>query len=108
MEMEVLGEGLAPRVQDRGDPDRAAEVPRIAAEGEQRVGGRAEEQRIDHARIALRQRIEQMRERQDDVAVRNGQEVGGDPLVGSDSEDDGPQRHDDDGVGVLERQLDHV
>ena len=45
MEVQVLREGLTPRVEDRGDPNRAAEMSRIAAKGEQRVGGRPEEQR---------------------------------------------------------------
>ncbi len=76
MEMPVLGERLAPRVEDRGDPDRAAEMPRIAAEGEQRVGGRAEEQRVDHPRIALRERVEVMRQREDDMKVGDRQQVG--------------------------------
>ena len=70
--MEVLREGLPPRVEDRGDPNRAAEVPRIAPEGEQRVRGRAEEQRVEDARIALRERVEVMWQREDDVEVRNG------------------------------------
>jgi hypothetical protein len=60
MEMEVLGEGLALRVKDRGDPDRAAQMPRIVPEGEQRVGGRAEEECVDHARIALREGVERV------------------------------------------------
>ena len=34
VQVQMLREILAPRVQDRGDPDRAAEVPRIAAERE--------------------------------------------------------------------------
>ena len=71
VQMEVLRESLAPRVEDRGDPDRAAEVSRVAPEGEQRVGGRAKEERIDHARIALRERVEVVRQREDDVEVRN-------------------------------------
>ena len=56
--------------------DRAAEMARIASEGEQRVGGRAKEERVDHARIALRERVERVRQREDDVEVRNGQQVG--------------------------------
>ena len=74
--MEVLGEGLAPGVQDRGDPDRATQMPRIAPEGEQRVGSRAEEEGIEDARIPLGQRIEQMREGEDDVEVGNREQVG--------------------------------
>ena len=74
--MEVLREILPPRVEDRGDADRAAEVPRVTSEGEQRVGGRAKEERVDDARIALRQRVEVVRQREDDVEVRNRQQVG--------------------------------
>ena len=69
--MEVLREILPPRVQNRGDADRAAEVPRITPEGEQGVGRSAEEQRIDNPRIALCERIEVVRQREDDVKVRN-------------------------------------
>ena len=56
--------------------DRAAEVPRVASEGEQRVGGRAEEQRVEDPRIALGERVEVVRQREDDVEVRNRQQVG--------------------------------
>ena len=59
--MQMLRESLSPRVQHRGDADRAAEMARIAPEGEERLGGRAEEERVDHARIALRQGVEVMR-----------------------------------------------
>ena len=58
MEMEVLSEILPPRVEDRGDTDRAAEVTRVTAEREQRVGGRAEKERVDHPGIALGERVE--------------------------------------------------
>ena len=34
MEMEVLRERLAPRVQDGGHADRAAQMPRVAPEGQ--------------------------------------------------------------------------
>lgn len=71
-----MREGLAPRVEERGDADGAAEVTRIASEGEQGVRGGAEEERVDHARIALRQGIERVRESEDDVEVGNGQQVG--------------------------------
>ena len=76
VQMQVLRERLSPRVQDGGDSDRAAEMPRIASEGEQRVGGRAEEQRVDHPRIALRERVEIVRQREDDVEIRDRQQVG--------------------------------
>src|SRR5712691_7340986 len=76
MEMEVLREGLAPRVEDRGDPNRAAEMLRIAPEGEQRVGGRAEEERVEHARIALCEGIDVVRQGEDDMKVRNWEQFG--------------------------------
>ncbi len=76
MEMEVLREGLAPGVEHRGDADRAAQMPRVAPEGEQRVGGRAEEQRVEHARIALRAGVEGVGHGEDHVKVRDRQEVG--------------------------------
>ena len=44
-------------MEDGGHADRATEVSRIAAEGEQRVGGRAKQQRVDDARIALTERV---------------------------------------------------
>ena len=74
--MEVWGQILSPRVEDRGDADGAAEVTRVASEGEQGVRGGAEEERVDHARIPLRQRIERVRESEDDVKIREGQQVG--------------------------------
>ena len=74
--MEVLGERLAPSVEDRGDPDRATEVSRVSTEREQRVGGGAEEQRVNDARIALCERVQIVRQGEDDVEVRNGQQVG--------------------------------
>ena len=72
----MLREILPPRVQNRRDPDRAAQVTRILAEGEQRVGSGAEENRVDHTRIALREGMEVVGQGEDDVEVRNGQEVG--------------------------------
>jgi len=54
----VVRQGWSPRVEDGRDADRPAQMPWIAAEGEQRVGGRPEEERVDHARIARRECIE--------------------------------------------------
>lgn len=74
--MQVLRERLAPGVEDRRDPDDATEVPRVSAEGEQRVGRRAKQERIDHPRIALGEWVEVVRQCEDDVEVRNGEEIG--------------------------------
>ena len=59
--MQVLREILPPRMQNRRDADRAAEMPRVPTEGEQRIGGGTKEQRIDNPRIALCERIEVVR-----------------------------------------------
>ncbi len=63
-------------MEDRSDADRAAEVMRVASEGEQGVRSGTEEERIDHARIAVGERIERVREGEDDVTIRNGEQLG--------------------------------
>ena len=73
--MQMLREGLTPGVEDGRDADRAAEAAGIAAEGEQRVGGRPEQERVDHAWIALRERVERMGQGEDHMKVRNRQEL---------------------------------
>ena len=67
--MKMLRKILPPRVQHRRDADRATEMPRVSTEGEQRVGGGAEEERVDHARIALREGVERVRQGEDDVKI---------------------------------------
>ena len=73
--MEMLREGLTPRVQDGGDADGAAEVAGVAPEGEQGLGGRPEQERVEHPRIALRERIERVGQREDHMEVGNRQEL---------------------------------
>src|SRR3970040_881860 len=72
--MNVLREILPPRVEDRGHADGTAEMSRVVPEREGRVGGRAKEEGVEHAGIALGQRVEVVRQREDDVKVRNRQE----------------------------------
>ena len=67
----MLREGLSPGVQDGGDADRPAKMRGIATEREQGVGGGPKQQRIQHARIALGQGVEGMRQGEDEVEVRN-------------------------------------
>ena len=59
-------------MQNRGEADRATEMPRVATEREQRVGRGAEEEGVQHARVALREGIEIVRQREDDMEVRDG------------------------------------
>ena len=63
-------------MEDRGDPNRAAEVTRVAPEGEQRLGGGMEQERVDDPRIALCEGVEGVRQREHDMEVRNRQQVG--------------------------------
>jgi len=73
--MDVLGQRLPPGVQYRSDADGAPELGGIAAKGEQRLGRGSEEERADHARIALGERIERVGQREDHMEVGNRQEV---------------------------------
>jgi hypothetical protein len=76
VEVQMLRQILPPRVQDGGDADRAAEMPRVSPKGEERVGGRSKQQRIDHARIPLSQRVEGVRQGEDDMKVRDREQLG--------------------------------
>ena len=73
MQVEMLRQRLSPRVEDRGDPDRAAEMTGIASKGQQRVGRGAEEEAVHHARISLREGIEIVGQGEDHVKVWDGQ-----------------------------------
>ena len=83
--MHVLRERLAPGVEDGGHAELPAQVPGIAAEAQERGGRGLKEQTIEQARVALRQRVERVRQREDDVKVRNRQDLapaGGQPALG--------------------------
>ena len=74
--MQVLGEGLAPGVQHEGGGDLAAGPSRVAAELAQRGRCGGEQQFIDCARIALGERVELVRQGEDEVEVGHRQELG--------------------------------
>ncbi len=65
--VDVLGERLPPGVEHGGDAEVTAEVPGIAAEPRQGGRGGLEEQAVDQVRMALRQRVEGVGQREDDV-----------------------------------------
>ena len=70
------GEGFWPHVcRIAVMPSVPPQVSRIAPEGEQRVRRRPKQQRIDHPGIALRERVEVVRQGEDHVKVRNRQEI---------------------------------
>ena len=76
MQVQVLGERLAPGVQHEGSGDVAAEPARVGAELGELVRNTLEEQRIECARIALRERVLYMRQGEDEMEVRHRQEFG--------------------------------
>ena len=73
--VQMISERLTPGVQDGGDADGAAEVAGIPAKGEQRLGRRPEQERVEDARVALRERIERVGQREDHMEVGNRQEL---------------------------------
>ena len=76
VQVEMLGEILSPRVQDRGAAEVAAEMAGIAPEGGQGVGDGVEEQRVEDAGIALSERVKRMRQGEDQMEVLDGQQFG--------------------------------
>ncbi len=65
----MLIEILSPGVQHHGDTDFATEPARIAAELEQGLRGGFEQQVVDESGVALGERIEVMRECENEVPV---------------------------------------
>jgi hypothetical protein len=70
----MLGQGLAPRVENRGNADVSAQVLGITGKLLQGLGGSLEEQVIEAPLIDADQGIELMGQREDDVEVRNRQQ----------------------------------
>ena len=74
MQVEVLFQRLAPGVEE-GDPaDFASQVARICPEGDERLPRRVEEEIVEDPGVALRQRVEGMREGEDDMEVLDRQQ----------------------------------
>ena len=59
-------------MKDGRDADRRAEMPGIAAEGQEGVGGGTEQERVEDARIALGDGMEAVRQREDDMNIGIG------------------------------------
>jgi hypothetical protein len=81
----VLGEGLAPGVEDGGDAEVTAEMARVAAEAQEGGGGGVEQETVEELGVALGERVEGVGQGEDDVEVRNGQDLtpaGGKPALG--------------------------
>lgn len=72
----MLAEVLSPGVEHGRDAELAAQVAGIAREGLERGDGALEQQGVDEARIALGERVESVGQREDDVEVGDGQQLG--------------------------------
>jgi hypothetical protein len=85
VDVHVLRKILAPGVEHGGHAEVTAEVTRIASEAQERRCRTLKEQAIDEPRVTLRQRIERVGQREDDVEIRNGQHLAsarGEPALG--------------------------
>ena len=71
VDVQVLGEVLPPGVQDRRDAEVAAEIAAITPEGGERLGDSLEEEAIEHPGVALGEGVQSVRQREDDVEVRD-------------------------------------
>jgi len=76
MYMDMLGEGLTPCVQDSRHAEFRAEMLRIATEARESRGRRIEQQIVDETRVALGERVEIVRQGEDDVEVVYGKQFG--------------------------------
>ena len=76
VDMDVLPEGLAPAVQDRGDAELATEPAGSVAEFEQGPGCCLEEQPVDESRLHLHEGVELMGEREHHVTVVDIEQTG--------------------------------
>jgi hypothetical protein len=73
--MDVVLQRLAPRMQDGGHANLAAQV--LLRKGLQRLVGRAEQKIVDRLRVDRGQRIDPVIEREDHVKVRHRQQARG-------------------------------
>jgi hypothetical protein len=77
VQVDVERKILAPRVQDRDDAGLGSEVMRVASELAQRVGRGAEQRGVDESGTPECQRVQPVRQGEDDVDVVHGEELRG-------------------------------
>ena len=77
MDVRVELKGLAPGVQHGQHAGAGAEVLGVRGHFEHRLGGAAEQQVVDHPGIAQGDRVEGIRQREDQVEVRHREQLGG-------------------------------
>jgi len=74
--MRVMLQGLAPGVKHSDKTDLGAEVLRVGGDPAQRLGGRAEQDGVDRLLVLEGDLGRRRRHREDDVEVRDWQELG--------------------------------
>jgi hypothetical protein len=74
--MRMMGERLAPSVQQQRGGDLPAQPARVAAELEQRLGGRGKQQAVDRARVALGERAHGLGQGEHQMEVAHRQQFG--------------------------------
>jgi hypothetical protein len=72
----MVGHCRAPAVEYRGGTDAGTQMPGIGGYGEQRLGGCAEQQIVDHRLVLIGDRGDLGRQREDKVEVADRQQVG--------------------------------
>src|SRR5713101_60946 len=80
----MVRERRAPAVQDRGEADAGAEVLRVGGDGDERLGRGLEQDVVDHGLVLVGDVGDRRRQREHDVIVRHGQQLGfalGQPLL---------------------------
>lgn len=69
VQVDVQGQVLSPGVQHGDDSRLGTEIPRVARELQQTIGGGPEEQAVDQSRSTQRQGVERVRQREDHVRI---------------------------------------
>src|ERR1700681_3836147 len=76
MDVRMMLQGLTPGVENHGHAELGAEMPGISRNGGERLGGRAEQDRIDRGLVLERDLADRRRQREDEMEVRGRQQLG--------------------------------
>ena len=72
----MVSERRTPGVQNGDDTDAGAEMLGVGGDREQRLGGRSEQQVVDHRLVLVGDRSDLGGQREDDVEIANRQQIG--------------------------------
>ena len=71
----MVGQRRAPSVEDGGEADARTQMLRVGGEGDQRLGGGPEQEVVDGGLVLERDGADRGRQGEDDVIIRNRQEL---------------------------------